>query len=346
MNYVNELNTSYYQYLEETISKKIDFLYEQITDARRQLTDHTDYVLTHISSNDAHLQGIPADKAEEIRKAKSIAEDQKDTLNLVISENTEEIEQILSGLAHSYVPQERIIALRAGYNQDELLDDPDPSVRIEIVKRNIDNGDLIKRYNHDKDKDVRAEVLKCNDEMNILELTFDDDAEIRAEAERRLEKLQAFNKLKPFDKLMLIAESMDWDVKVYNDPVHEPDRFYVELERYTDANYEISLSIVGSYKAPEDTFLAELNEVYVEYSPINEAVEWYHGDTHQSFDDVLSDMKEKDALMKSLADSLSDAYNHSNYDKYIQLGSISMDNIKAYAGKDNKSQAKNTIERD
>lgn len=346
MNYVNELNTSYYQYLEETISKKIDFLYEQITDARRQLTDHTDYVLAHISSDDTILKDIPADKADEIRKAKSIAEGQKDSLNLVISKNTEEIEQILSGLAHSYVPQERIIALRAGYNPEKLLNDTDPSVCIEIIKQNIDNGDLIAHYNHNTDRNVRAEVLKCNDEMNILELTFDNDAEIRAEAERRLQKLQAFNKLKPFDKLMLIAESMDWDVKVYNDPVHEPDRFYVELERYTDANYEISLSIVGSYNAPEDTFLAELSEVYVEYSPINEAVELYHGDTHQSFDDVLSDMKEKDALMKSLNDSLYDAYNHNNYDKYIHLDSISMDDIKKYAAKDDKSKSKNTIEKE
>ncbi len=356
----DRMDTYYYPFLEENTQAKLNYLNDTITKCRDALVE-IQSVQADIRFCEAHDEQVPP----ELKKS---VDDAVNHLEGVINSANMEISQSLQALGNSEKPQERIIALKNGYNKDLLIPtETDPLVICELIKRNPEDEKLLVLYTDSENIEVKKELLNTNNENVLSILAKDDNIVISDSATILLERLQAFNELEPFDKLRLIAKGQeDWNI----DFVSNSNEDYLEFELYANHGYDFGGTIELLNKSDDmDGLSAEESEDYLlkykENLPellIEKLQEYYESfDTNEEValhigqrgapdvQCILEDMNECDKALSNLIDTLHDAYYNNNYLKYINLSKIQPDDLKMNVskdGKESKSEAKTTIERD
>lgn len=356
----NRMDNYYYPFLEENTQSKFNYLNDTITKARDALVE-IQSVQADIRFCEAHDEQVPP----ELKKS---VDDAVNHLEGVINNAEQEINQSLQALGNSSNPKERIIALRNGYSKDLLVStERDPQVICELIKYNQDDEKLLMLYTDSDSVDVKKELLKINNETVLSVLAKDDNIVISDKATTLLERLQAFNELEPFDKLLLIAQGLkDWDVKYESDSYGE----YIEFERYANHGYDFIGTIklldkvndmdgLNEQEAKDylleykenlpEILIDKLQEYYDNYDPNEMVASELGGKGTPDVQDILADMNECDMELNMLVYALHDAYYNDNYDKHINLTQVHPDDLKMNASKDDKegkSEVKNTVERD
>lgn len=333
------LEDNFYSFLEENTNAKLAYLNNTISKGGDKLVE-LQALQRDIKFNEKHGENIPLELQGMVNGAAN-------HLEHIINQAKIEILRTLQDLGTSKNPQERIIALRNGYNAEKLFDDTAPIVRAEIVNRNLDNEDVLMRFVNDESPDVKKEILKCKSEACLASLSNDSNDDIRNKAALLLDRLQAFNELHEDEQLLLVAECMDWNV-------HRDSLTEITLTGHTDRDYELEINIDLSdnhvcerYDIAEAIVEAAQNE-YEYFDPDYEASLWskdghgVNGAPHY-MEDLIDDMKSGETNIEKLANALHDAFYNNNYTKYISLTQLRPDDLKHFEGKEAE---KNTIEKE
>lgn len=346
MNYVEAMENTYFEFKAKEVEKDIARLNEKISAARNAISEiNRDKI--HIDYTDKRY--LLKEEKEDYKQAAIDANYFMKRLESAIKDAEFEITQTLDNLSVSAEPRERLIALQNGFGDEKFFNDTDPLIKKELIKRNLDNEDILMRFVNDDDADVKKAILDTKNETVLSILSNDETDSIRETAELLLKRIEAINELSDFDKLMLIAESQGWVTHISEGEYQDT----IDFSQYSPADQDFSFTIImrDSYSGEEidaedypSKLVSEVQDYYENYDPDEEAQLWTDDTGHGTngapyeYEDLLADMKACETMVKDLSDALYDAYYNNNYIKHIDLTQVDIDDIKSSAAKEDKGE--------